>query len=92
MSVLRQKIAQRVSKDAQGVIQALKSAGVKLSTDEEAGISQGSIDQFSDVQLGERFNSKVLGVMGIDVPKSEVQGKKGIVQKSELSEWEKKVE
>jgi hypothetical protein len=63
--MLRQKITQRLSKDPQGVIRTLKTAGVKLSSAEEAGISKGSLDQFSDAQLGERFNSKVLGMLGI---------------------------
>lgn len=63
--MLRQKLTQRLSKDPQGVIRTLKSAGVKLSQQEEAGISRGSLDQFSDAQLGERFNPKVLGMLGI---------------------------
>lgn len=77
--MLRQKISQRLSKDPQGVIRTLKSAGVKLSSAEEAGISRGSLDQFSDAQLGERFSPKVLGMLGITGAEStsSPQGKSG---------------
>jgi hypothetical protein len=75
--MLRQKITQRLSKDPQGVIRTLKTAGVKLSSAEEAGISKGSLDQFSDAQLGERFNSKVLGMLGITGAESTERSSQG---------------
>ncbi len=68
--MLREKLTQRLSKDTQGVIRTLKSAGVKLSQQEEASISRGSLDQFSDAQLGERFNPRVLGMLGISTNES----------------------
>lgn len=63
-SYIRARIKQRLRTDPQGVIDALNAAGVKLSQQEEFAVSHGSLDQFSDAQLGERFNSKVLGILG----------------------------
>ena len=89
---LRQKLTQRLSKDSQGVIRTLKSAGIKLSPAEEAGISRGNLDQFSDSQLQERFNTKVLGMLGISANESAgyAQGKTDKAQGAQGAQtWEK---
>jgi hypothetical protein len=64
-SALRAEIKQRLQKDPQGVIRALKTAGVKLSKQDETSVNQSWIDQFSDDQLQQRFNKQVLEALGI---------------------------
>lgn len=64
---IKSAIKQRVSKNPDEVLKILKSAGVQLSQTEESEIKSGrlDLDKFSDKQLDERFNAKVLGMMGI---------------------------
>lgn len=63
---LRDSLRQRLSQDPEGVKRALKSAGFKMSSTEEANFGRNYIDQYSDAELQERFSPKVLGMLGIN--------------------------
>lgn len=64
-STLRAELSQRLQRDPQGVIRALRSAGIKMTKEDELNVNQGRLDQFSDEQLQQRFNKKVLEALGI---------------------------
>lgn len=67
---MKSKIIDRIKKDPTGVLQTLRSAGVHLSPDEERKLRAGQIDS----QLEQRFNAKVLGMMGVTSSSSGVSG------------------
>jgi hypothetical protein len=64
-SSLRQALKQRLSTNSGEVLKALKASGVMLSQQEETGLKNGSLEGFSDQQLSQRFNAKVLGALGM---------------------------
>ncbi len=84
---LRDQLAKYMGKDPSSRVQSIKSAGVNLSAEEEAEISQGKLDQFSDEQLEKRFNRKVLGSLGISA-----EGQEGSAGSSGSSSSQSKME
>lgn len=64
-STLRDALRQRLNNNSEEVFRALKSSGVMLSKEEENSLRKGSLEGFSDQQLSQRFNAKVLGALGM---------------------------
>jgi hypothetical protein len=64
-SALRAEINQRIQKDPQAVIRALRSAGVKLTKEDESHFNQKWVEGISDEQLKQHFNKEVLTALGI---------------------------
>ena len=65
MNKLRDALARKVQANPEAVIQACRKAGAALTADEEAAIRARKLEKFSDAQLEDRFNTKVLGIMGM---------------------------
>ncbi|EKD73312.1 MAG: hypothetical protein ACD_45C00365G0013 [uncultured bacterium] len=65
MNKLRDALARKVQADPEAVIQACRKAGSALTADEEAAIRARKLEKFSDAQLEDRFNTKVLGLIGL---------------------------
>lgn len=76
-SSLRKALTQRLSTNSEEVLKALKSSGVMLSKEEEAGLRKGNLQGFTDQQLSQRFNSKVLGALGLSNLGMSQQGSMG---------------
>ena len=79
---LRKAIGQYIKQNGNKALETMKSSGVKLSQQEEQSVRSGNLEGFSDQQLEERFNSKVLGFLGIDLEgkawsQDKAQGQKG---------------
>ena len=66
-TTLRQALTQRLSKNSEEVVKALKSSGMMLSKEEENSLMKGSLEGFSDQALDKRFNAKVLGMLGMSM-------------------------
>ena len=73
-STLRDALRQRLNNNSEEVLRALKSSGVMLSKEEETSLRNGNLEGFSDQQLSQRFNSKVLGILGLG---SQMGGQQG---------------
>jgi hypothetical protein len=63
---LRGAISESIGRDKSSALRALQQSGAQLSSSEQAALKSGNLGAFSDKQLAERFNAKVLGAMGID--------------------------
>lgn len=63
---LRQALTQYLTENREGVIQALKTTGTTLTTEQTTSLKNGTLTGFTDTQLTERFNTKVLGLLGLD--------------------------
>ncbi len=64
MGSLREAVAKQITRDPVKVLGALKTAGVRLSAQEENYILEGDLGDMSDSQLEKLFNTKVLGLLG----------------------------
>lgn len=65
-ATLRQVLARFFRDNPENALQILNSQGFSFTKEEESDFRNGNFDSFSDEQLNRRFNSKVLGALGID--------------------------
>lgn len=66
MATLRQTLTQRLTQNPEAFYKKVMAQNIGLSQSEESCLRQGSLKEFSDQALEERFNSKVLGALGIN--------------------------
>lgn len=69
---IRNKIMQRIKQDPNGVLKILKNANISLSPAEEKSILNGELN----TQLEQRFNAKILGMMGMMSSGGKTKGEK----------------
>lgn len=68
---LRSIVTACIQNDSSSVFKALKSVGISLTQQEIEQLKTGNLEGFTDKELGERFNSKVLTILGICYPGTE---------------------
>jgi hypothetical protein len=70
---LRESVIKWISRNPGAAIDALKKNGVSLTPDEENEIRNGNLSRWSDNELSQRFNQKVMGfkIEGASAPEGQ---------------------
>ncbi len=76
MATLRDTLTQSIKQDPKAFYKKVKAQNIGLSQSEWSSLEAGSLKAFTDQRLEDRFNTKVLGALGINYKQSsQTQGR-----------------
>lgn len=70
MATLRETLTNSMKQNPKEFYKKVKAQNIGLSQSEDTSLQQGSFKAFTDQRLEDRFNTKVLGALGINYKQS----------------------